>query len=160
MQLIVITQYRENYGYRWKNKGGEQYVTQVENLDALQESADEVIKEVEYDNDMATNHVIDWFVMGDSEPFPGEWYDVTRMTKADGKWLNASPTPATNTQRDSHAVPQAQSAAELRQPDPHRADPDLDGSWQVAIESDEADDLLQHRDQPVLQGLTRHALLL
>lgn len=86
MQLVIITQYRENYGYRWKCKGGDQYVAQVENLDAIKELAEELIKEVEYANDMATNTMIDWFVMGDSEPFPSDWYDVTRMTKVDGKW--------------------------------------------------------------------------
>lgn len=86
MKLIVITQYRENYGYRWKNKGGDQYVVQVENIDTLNALAAEVTKEVEYANDMATNEVISWFVMGDSEPYPEEWYDVTVMTKVDGKW--------------------------------------------------------------------------
>lgn len=86
MQLVIVTQYRENYGYRWKCKGGEQYVTQIENLDTLNELVEEVRKEVEYANDMATNTLIDWYVMGDSEPYPSDWYDVTLMAKVDGKW--------------------------------------------------------------------------
>ncbi len=93
MKLIVITQYRENYGYRWKNKGGDTFVTQVEssgNLTTLSENlaalAAEVTKEVEYANDMTTNEVISWYVMGDNEPYSEDFYDVTILEKVDGKW--------------------------------------------------------------------------
>lgn len=96
MKLIVQTQYRENYGYRWKNKGGDNYVATIEPIvpaqevvslqDALAALAAEVTKEVEYRNDMATNEVIGWYVMGDNEPYLSEWYDVTIMMKVDGKW--------------------------------------------------------------------------
>lgn len=86
MKLIVITQYRENYGYRWKCKGGMQYSVKVESLDKLNELAEEITKEVEYKNEEASNEVIDWYVMGDSEEYPEYFYDVTHMEKVDGKW--------------------------------------------------------------------------
>lgn len=89
MKLIVTTQYRENYGYRWKFKGGDIFAVKIESLDTISELAAEITKAVEYHNDMATNDVIDWYVMGDCEQYPEDFYSVYHMEKVDGKWVRA-----------------------------------------------------------------------
>ena len=92
MKLIVQTQYRENYGIRWKNKGGMTYVVQFHDANIVQQLAADVIKEVEWDQSddpeigASSNIVIDWFVIGDAEKYPDDLYDVYHLELVDGQW--------------------------------------------------------------------------
>jgi signal peptidase I len=86
MKLVVTTQYRENYGYRWKFKGGDIIIVENVTLDTIKELAEEVTKEVEFSNDAASNEVIEWFAMGDAEEYPDYFYGITILTKKEGKW--------------------------------------------------------------------------
>lgn len=93
MKLVIISQYRENYGEPdrpyWKYKGGDTYIVENIDLDMIQALAAEVTKDVEYNNDMATNEVINWWVMGDNEAYHDGIYDITTLEKVDGKWKRA-----------------------------------------------------------------------
>lgn len=70
MRLIITTQHRENYGSAsdpyWKNKGGDRYV--VDNITKEQQKCIEengiptLTKMLESANEMATCHIIDWYV--------------------------------------------------------------------------------------------------
>lgn len=89
MKLIVQTQYRENYGTEaqpyWKFKGGDTIVVEGADLNNIAALVAEVIGEVEYDNPMATNAVIDWYVLGDCEEVQ-DAYGITEMRKVGGQW--------------------------------------------------------------------------
>ena len=64
-KLLIQTQVYENYGYRWKAKGGGDYV--VRNIDPNR-AADIVnlaTAQVEQDNEHFREHIIHWEVVGD-----------------------------------------------------------------------------------------------
>ena len=64
-KLLIQTQVYENYGYRWKDKGGGDYV--VRNIDPNR-AADIVnlaTAQVEQDNEHFREHIIHWEVVGD-----------------------------------------------------------------------------------------------
>ena len=70
MKLVLITQYKENYGYRWKNKGGWRYYL---NFDMPENGQDEFIEDllkkaserVEYKNEICEEYIIDWSITND-----------------------------------------------------------------------------------------------
>lgn len=66
MKLVLLTQYRENYGYRWKNRGGWKYFVEIDTELSrddihIQRMLEMAKSAVEYKNDMAEEYVIDWY---------------------------------------------------------------------------------------------------
>lgn len=86
MQIILLTQYRENYGAHdwdgkgecpqyWKNKGGDCYViTDVDASDDLAAVVQQGIDQLEccYTSDFSEEHLADWYVTNDGELTPAE----------------------------------------------------------------------------------------
>lgn len=75
MRLIVITQYAENYGNRWKYKGGSEYVVAKYTYSQLckltaQDHARTVASfrdKIEYRNEMSEESIIDWVLIDHNE---------------------------------------------------------------------------------------------
>ena len=72
MQLYIVTQYRENYGAHWKNKGSEDYLIDVSEIaESLQVRSDveaivvRVKDQIEYFNDSAEEYIITWKLVED-----------------------------------------------------------------------------------------------
>jgi hypothetical protein len=80
MQLLITTQYQENYGAHdwdgtgacpqyWKFKGGQDYKYDLGPAGRSQEALTELVMalrpQIEEDNDYVRNHIIDWRVVGD-----------------------------------------------------------------------------------------------
>jgi hypothetical protein len=59
MKLIITTQVYENYGYRWKAKGGNDYVVlNVDPCDMIDVIIDRVRNQIEQDNDSFQETII------------------------------------------------------------------------------------------------------
>lgn len=71
MKILIITQYRENYGTPeepyWKFKGGEDYF--IEGVDPLKTApgllVEQVRGEIEYANPMSEEYILDWELVAD-----------------------------------------------------------------------------------------------
>lgn len=88
MKLAIYTQYRENYGAHdwdgkgacpqyWKSKGGSTYVvaslTPAQVLKIKDSGIPNLTKLLEFANNHATEHVIDWAILKDSDTVCEEW---------------------------------------------------------------------------------------
>jgi hypothetical protein len=59
MKLLIATQVYENYGYRWKAKGGNDYVVlNVDPCDMIDVIIDRVRNQIEQDNDSFQETII------------------------------------------------------------------------------------------------------
>ena len=99
MQLLITTQYRENYGAHdwdgegacpqyWKNKGGNYYlITGVETTDNLQElvtkASGPAHLNCSYASDYSTEEIITWEVFGDNENLGLEDYELAGLRPMD-----------------------------------------------------------------------------
>jgi len=90
MKLVIQTQQLENYGTRWKGKGGATYV--VENLDwmnieANRELAKKVCDLVSVSDDGWREYVLDWSFEEDNAVVCDDW-DAPYILKQDGNnWI-------------------------------------------------------------------------
>jgi len=64
MKLLITTQVYENYGYRWKPKGGCDYVIKKFRGDATQ-AVMALRSQVEQDNDHYRESIINWEIVAD-----------------------------------------------------------------------------------------------
>jgi len=76
MQVVINTQYRENYGEpgspHWKFKGGDVYV--IPNTAVLtREEREELRNLIEYSNEMSEMYISSTHVLGDDEVVCDEW---------------------------------------------------------------------------------------
>lgn len=63
-KLLIQTQVMENYGYRWKAKGGEDYiVANVDECDMIDVIVDRVRSQIEMDNEAFREYIIGWKVV-------------------------------------------------------------------------------------------------
>tara|TARA_B100000929_G_scaffold230158_1_gene186539 strand:- start:242 stop:691 length:450 start_codon:yes stop_codon:yes gene_type:complete len=105
MKLVIVTQFRENYGAHnwdgfgdcpqgWKNKGGEIFVMDIslDELNSIDFEEPAVIREliplIEYATDYSTEDVIDWHFADDHDEIGMEWevpFVITRQN--DGSFL-------------------------------------------------------------------------
>ena len=69
MKLHIQTQIYENYGYRWKAKGGNDYMydmgTALRNDESLAEIVEYFRAKIEADNDSFREHIIGYGVVAD-----------------------------------------------------------------------------------------------
>jgi hypothetical protein len=66
MKLLITTQVYENYGYRWKPKGGNDYVVRnVDPCDMIDVIVDRVRSKIEQDNDAFQETIIDRSLVAD-----------------------------------------------------------------------------------------------
>ena len=69
MQLLITTQVYENYGYRWKPKGGNDYKyalgTSLRSDQALSEIVEHFRAKIEQDNDQFQETIIGYEVVSD-----------------------------------------------------------------------------------------------
>ena len=66
MKLLITTQVYENYGYRWKPKGGNDYVIRdVDSCDMIDVIVDRVRGQIEQDNQAFRETIIDWTIVAD-----------------------------------------------------------------------------------------------
>lgn len=95
MQIIFITQYRENYGGdHWKNKGGSTYILKDV---TIEEAADnerllEIVRTVavciQHANDHCEEYIIDWQLRDDSDDLSDmveSWEVPTTIRRENGK---------------------------------------------------------------------------
>jgi hypothetical protein len=64
MKLLITTQVYENYGYRWKPKGGCDYVIKRFRGDATQ-AVMALRSQIEQDNDHYRESIINWEIVAD-----------------------------------------------------------------------------------------------
>ncbi len=66
MQIQIYTQYVENYGHRWKMKGGDEYLIEVSDSLDYSEISWEVALFSQHllNNDLAYEYVIGWEIVG------------------------------------------------------------------------------------------------
>jgi len=66
-KLLVYTQIYENYGYRWKPKGGNEYfvsnISSAVEVDAILETVKDM---VEYSSDSYREYFLDWEIVEDN----------------------------------------------------------------------------------------------
>jgi hypothetical protein len=66
MKLLITTQVHENYGYRWKPKGGNDYVVRnVDPCDMIDVIVDRVRSQIEQDNDSFQETIIGHSLVAD-----------------------------------------------------------------------------------------------
>ena len=66
MKLLITTQVYENYGYRWKPKGGCDYVVRnVDPCDMIDVIVDRVRNQIEQDNDSFQETIIGYSLVAD-----------------------------------------------------------------------------------------------
>ena len=66
MKLLITTQVYENYGYRWKPKGGNDYVVRgVDPCDMIDVIVDRVRSQIEQDNDSYQETIIGHSLVAD-----------------------------------------------------------------------------------------------
>jgi hypothetical protein len=66
MKLLITTQVYENYGYRWKPKGGSDYVVKkFKDLNKVTEVVMALRGQIEQDNDAYREHIIGWEIVAD-----------------------------------------------------------------------------------------------
>ena len=65
MKLLITTQVYENYGYRWKPKGGSDYVIKKFKGDATQ-AVMALREQIEQDNDAYRETIIGWEIVADN----------------------------------------------------------------------------------------------
>ena len=66
MKLLITTQVYENYGYRWKPKGGNDYVVRnVDPCDMIDVIVDRVRSKIEQANDAFQETIIDRSLVAD-----------------------------------------------------------------------------------------------
>jgi len=65
-KLLIQTQVYENYGYRWKAKGGGDYVVKnFKDFNRVTEFVMALRSQVEQDNEFYREHIIGWEVVAD-----------------------------------------------------------------------------------------------
>ena len=65
-KLLISTQVYENYGYRWKAKGGSDYVVKnVDECDMIDVIVDRVRGKIEQDNEGFRENIIGYSVVAD-----------------------------------------------------------------------------------------------
>jgi hypothetical protein len=64
MKLLITTQVYENYGYRWKPKGGSDYVIKKFKGDATA-AVIALRSQIEQDNDAYRESIINWEIVSD-----------------------------------------------------------------------------------------------
>lgn len=65
-KLLIQTQVYENYGYRWKAKGGSDYVVKkFKELSKVTEVVMALRGQIEQDNDAYREHIIGWEIVAD-----------------------------------------------------------------------------------------------
>ena len=82
MKLVIVTQYRENYGDPdkpyWKNKFGSYYVvpniTQAQKAKIEADGIPTLTDLIEYDNPMSVEYIIDYHFGEDDEKVCDDWY--------------------------------------------------------------------------------------
>lgn len=88
MELIVTTQYTENYGSRWKTKGNNKYAIVFEYPDGQPEGqfldnlVERAIKRLTYKNDVSEEYVIDWYVT-EKYGYKTDWDRPNRIVLGD-----------------------------------------------------------------------------
>jgi len=67
-KLLISTQVYENYGYRWKPKGGNDYVilNHTENNEETTKLIMAIRHKVECDNNLFKEHIINWQIVDDN----------------------------------------------------------------------------------------------
>ena len=88
MRILIVTQYRENYGTEaepyWKNKGGEEIIVEVDGFRFYDDCAgkkaqmivDELTPIIEVNNAFQQEYVIDWeFVEDDYQ----SWFEKSQL---------------------------------------------------------------------------------
>ncbi len=102
MQIVISTQYRENYGAHdwsgegecpqyWKNKGGSTFVvkgmTQAEAEDFLASKIQEIAECIEYRSNFAEEYIIDQSIVEDTAMICESWESPNVISFENGKWI-------------------------------------------------------------------------